>query len=65
MDRLPIQLQVIVSWAQARSRVLAEELADDRGEVTGTTIMAIGIALAALAAVGIIAARIAQEAGKL
>ena len=54
MPLLALQLRLIHAWEQARTRLVATgDGRDETGEVTGTTILLVSIAVAA-AAVGVL-----------
>lgn len=66
MSMLEMQVRMLTTWLQAgdamRRRV---ELDRDRGEVTAQTAMIVILVIAAIAAGGIIAARIAANANNV
>jgi hypothetical protein len=62
---LEFQVHVLTVWWQAAAslrRRLGDSRAQDRGEVTATTAMIVVLVIAAIAAAGVIAARINANA---
>lgn len=65
---LELQIQVLSIWWQVSGRLrdtLSDARTDDRGEVTANTVMIVLLTVAALAAGGVIAAKITSNANKI
>ena len=65
---LELQIQMLSLWWQAGDAVrhrLRDARADDRGEVTATTVMIVLLTVAAIVAGGVIAAKITNNANKV
>jgi hypothetical protein len=65
---LELQMNLLTLWWSAGDMIrvrLAKARDDDRGEVTGTTALIVILVIAAIAAGGVIAAKIAGNAEKV
>jgi hypothetical protein len=65
---LNLQVQMLTAWLSVRDRLCDRARAarhDDRGEITSQTILIVLLAVAAITAGGVIAAKIASNANSI